>query len=746
MIINNVKKTEVVSTEETKKMSINLDDTGFLQMLLSQNLYSAPISSIVRELACNGIDAVIEAGKDPLENPVLVSTYEENDNYFFSVKDTGIGLDEEGFDSILSSYLTSTKRANNSLIGAMGLGSKSPLAYCDSYYWVCRKDGIERKFIVFRGEEFTEYSKMYEVETEEPNGTEVIVPIKRSNSSWGNADLQSFENEMSQQLSYFETVVLVKRGDIVKDYKIYREKEFQFSTLNKSSNMHLCLKDVYYEIDWKKLGMKEIYLPVALRFDLSSGITPNPARESIIYNKETIELIKDKIDKVCTWFINKYNETIKEKDSFLDIIEELNPYQGKILDLYGRLFNVSKLADYGNLDNPTIKGIDKLDLARVYNQKNYLLFDYVGLAEVSNDRYNGKAWFDILSELKRGRNIILVDDKPGKLLLDYIKDTYPNCFFVKKKDTTIPLKVAKKDLHNRDCWYIILDLKRYKKENWRLVLSEFELIRNQLISKFIDIDTIVPTKDWLDARKNNKTKAEVTIVQKEEINPKYAVQMDRESWSTEAWKCKFVSTGPKNISDFRKDVTFIYDKIENRRQLDDLYRIFKNQSSIIICNLVERDVKRIENAGLDNWITISEFMEGKLDIFGEYCTAVLIERLIGKNSVVFKNKEFISKLNPELSKSLKDIQDWSDGVIGYNTNQNNKLLDQMLMICSKESLWSKEIYNVYLEVKEEIKDLRFLQYLSKRNSYGELINDYCLEFAKEYYKSLKTNKIEQEHV
>lgn len=121
MKLGNGKSAEVLSTEQTKKMSIDTDSMHILQMLLSQNLYQDPVSSIIRELSSNSVDAVIEAGKDPIQNPVVVRTYEEGGNFFFSVRDTGLGLDEQTFDDIISKWLRSTKRESDETIGAFGI-------------------------------------------------------------------------------------------------------------------------------------------------------------------------------------------------------------------------------------------------------------------------------------------------------------------------------------------------------------------------------------------------------------------------------------------------------------------------------------------------------------------------------------------------------------------------------------------------------------------------------------------------
>jgi DNA topoisomerase VI subunit B len=115
--------------------------------MLSKNLYSDAIGSTVRECASNALDSHRRAGVD---KPIIVSlSRNKESNYEFSVEDFGIGLDHEEVIDILSKYGKSTKRNSNIELGAMGLGFKSPLAYSSSFYFVCRKNGMERKYMMY---------------------------------------------------------------------------------------------------------------------------------------------------------------------------------------------------------------------------------------------------------------------------------------------------------------------------------------------------------------------------------------------------------------------------------------------------------------------------------------------------------------------------------------------------------------------------------------------------------------------
>lgn len=763
MKLESIKKADVVSEGlETNKMQIDTNSISILQHILSEGLYEDPITALCAELSNNAVDSVIESGKNPIENPVIVKIHEENDNYFFSVKDEGLGVNEEEFNNIIGCYLKSTKRENAEAYGFFGLGRLSPLSYNDSFYWICRKEGIERKFIIFKGEEFTEYTKVYEKECSESNGVEVIVPIKN------NYDKEVFIRKAKQKLSYYDTVVMIFDGEIVKDYKIYREEDFQFSTLYQGNSMHLCLKDVLYEIDWSKLGRNKIGLPIALRFGLQDSLQPTPSREGLIYNKSTIDVINAKIDKVCKWFVDKYNSEVGEVESFISIYDSLNPYNSKFLEVAGKNFNVSILTskyDPKNklsLDNPGIKGISKINLTNLYHNKYCLTYDYKVMGAILGDKYTKNVTEDLAryklnkatvwtgtSYKSTDYNFILIDDeRPRGVLMDYIKHKYANtAVFVKKLDIKIPLKTKEKDNFGnpKDSLYKWLLLHKYDKNEWRQVIDEFNTIRKEFTTGFIDVNSIVIDDKWLEERKANRKIAKVTKVTKEEINPKFAETMEK--YNSE-WNCKFVAGNKKKIDEYTTDITYIYSTYEDRKRLDNLYSLFRNKKGISICVLVERDIERINNAKLDNWITVDEFMKGGLEIFGNYCTARKIELLETEQGTLFDNTEFISKLDSELAKNMVILTDWYTEISKGNTLQV-ELMEQMLTICEEKDLWNKEMYEIYKDVREKLVDLEFLNFLKRKRDYGysesRTIDDSSIEFAKQYYNNLKTNKIEIEH-
>jgi anti-sigma regulatory factor (Ser/Thr protein kinase) len=277
MILEKQKKANVLTegqTQETIGMSLDLDSAQILMQMLSKNLYSDDIGSAIRECASNALDSHRRANVD---TPIVVSLKAASyNNYEFCVEDFGIGLDADDVRNIISKYGKSTKRESTTELGMMGLGFKAPLAYSSSFYFVCRKDGMERKYMMYEGEDANTIDLLYEKPTEESNGVKIIIPVKYN-------DVWQFKKKIKEQLCYFESVYFDVPEDksITNDFVISRHTHFQFSEMSTDDKLHICLDNVYYPLDFEKLGISRIDFPIALRFSLSDGLYPTPNRESI---------------------------------------------------------------------------------------------------------------------------------------------------------------------------------------------------------------------------------------------------------------------------------------------------------------------------------------------------------------------------------------------------------------------------------------------------------------------------------
>jgi hypothetical protein len=176
---------ESTLTGEVIHMGIDQNAMAHIMNVLT-DLYSNPLLAIIREYSTNAFDAMIEAGLGKrltnglmtLTRPVEIATPTKWAP-FLRIKDSGVGLDAQGIREVYSQYGNSTKRATNDQVGMLGLGCKSALTYTDNFVVVSVKDGERVEVSIERNADGAGVMKMPTVsETNLPNGTEVIIPIK----------------------------------------------------------------------------------------------------------------------------------------------------------------------------------------------------------------------------------------------------------------------------------------------------------------------------------------------------------------------------------------------------------------------------------------------------------------------------------------------------------------------------------------------------------------------------------------
>lgn len=191
----------LMTSGEKSKFTVQANAKMF--EILSSKIYSHKIAAIVREITCNAYDSHVEAGKVDVPFRVVVPN---GLHPYFEVIDEGVGLDHEQVISIYTDYGNSTKTGSNAVIGAFGLGSKTPFAYSSTFSVVATKNGVQRYYNMFIDEMGEpSYSLIREVETDKPNGVKVQIPVKES-------DYYEFRYEAQFILSMFPVRPLVNDG------------------------------------------------------------------------------------------------------------------------------------------------------------------------------------------------------------------------------------------------------------------------------------------------------------------------------------------------------------------------------------------------------------------------------------------------------------------------------------------------------------------------------------------------------
>jgi hypothetical protein len=159
---------------ETTEFRIKANGKAF--KILIDGLYSDKIRAVIRELWSNAYDSHAEADKLDVPFDCQMPTVF---NPEFRVRDYGVALSHENVMHLYTTIFESSKEDTNVSVGKLGLGSKSPFAYTDTFTVTSWFDGMKRLYSAYIGSDhIPRISLMHEEETDEPQGLEIAFPVK----------------------------------------------------------------------------------------------------------------------------------------------------------------------------------------------------------------------------------------------------------------------------------------------------------------------------------------------------------------------------------------------------------------------------------------------------------------------------------------------------------------------------------------------------------------------------------------
>lgn len=696
-------------TQSTIGMSLDMESAAVLMQMLSKNLYSDPIGSTVRECASNALDSHRRAGSS--EAIIVSLKINDQNNYEFTVEDFGTGLDADDVENIISKYGKSTKRNSNVELGMMGLGFKAPLSYASSFYFVCRKNGVERKYMMYEGEEVNTIDLLYEAPTDKPNGVKVIVPVKYN-------DRNNFWIKIKNQLAYFESVyfdVNVHNDIITNNFNIHRAEHFQISEMNNDMFMHICLDNVYYPLDCTKLGIPQLKIPIGLRFSLTDGLFPTPNREQLIYSSAAIKTIKDKIALVSDVLIRKYNEKALVCDNLQDMF---NHYASQVrnVTVANLTIDVSLLSLYGKevIKKPIYTKYPKTNFASLYRNRDSMFYEYKNLMCFYRNKFkqNKNSW-DMgvkYSQFTTPKANMLYSEKFVGNKKSYVKSLLPqnswnSINFVKKVRN---FSLYNKDKNNlMDNYYDLLSLGNHPKKHWRAIITEFQDIIKDVMQDVEDVDAIDIPQDWLNARKKKRVSVAKGGVKRVKVHGEISCRVTEELQRYVHGKnSKFTPTLLK-IEDIESSPFLnVYGRQKDETTIDELYSISSKQK-IKYFVLSEREYKVAQTLDFHNFISIEKFMEAKTKPFKRLVTSYVVLNLMNQYRNTFNKYEMLQGI----SKSLHDHLDYLAKYVqtNYYRNGDEHIYKSMLAVAEQHNLFDETIYSEYKHIKELLDNFPFIE-------------------------------------
>lgn len=715
--------------EESGKMHINIEKSAHLIRMLTK-AYADPIGSIIRECAANAKDSHTMANKPDVPIIVRIVT-EANGNKVFEVEDIGVGLDGEEFYKYIMGIGETTKSLISNVIGGYGIGCKSPSSYSDGYYYTCRKNGIELKYMIFAGEQQHESVLLYSMPTEKPNGVIVSVPIKKG-------DEYEFKEKIAQQLAYFSGVYF-ENCDVSNDFKIYRNEDYQFSELCCDGKLHFTLDDVYYPIDYNKLGIDVIYSNIALRFSLTDGIAVIPNRENIEYTKETKKLLINKIEKVATLLVEKFNKNVEDftsTDEVFAYFNKGNKHTVNITDSYSIAIGdfipytsiplkQPELASYPNI---SLRHLHKISI-NVYNA--YTHVEYFKNGKWLKDFYKNNLPY----KPSRNYHYVLEGEFEKKRKI-YFKNEYFNnykyfnnygSFYFYRKLGEWKLFHKNSDLN----LYKVLNLATIPRQNWRGVIKDwFQFIKEQEAVLQKEKDVVIPNSYW-ERLKSDKVK-KASSKMEGEINLKIAREPAK--YVGNDVKCVFETTFTKLENN--KKTLIIYGEESKKDKLSTIWGLLKNNSNIKVAMVGKQDFKRLQKIDYYNLMEVDDITKEYSKILGRIISVKRVHSFIDKYSFVFKYKDYLKTICSNYLKMMNQLEEY-DKVHYTRMGYDDKFYEAIEHFAEKNNWKDFEIESIMNKVKKDINKIDFLPLFASVGYYSSGLKEGSIPVIKELLKYRK---------
>jgi hypothetical protein len=300
---------------EENQFSIEASAKAF--MILSDGLYSNKILAVVRELSTNAYDSHVDANCTDKPFEVHLPTRLEP---YFHVRDFGTSMSHENCMTLYTTYFRSTRNNSNDSVGCLGLGSKAPFAYTDSFTVEAYLDGEKRIYSAHRDRNGSPtFSLLDTVYTDEPNGIKVSMPVKSD-------DMDTFRREAQNVYRYFKVRPTITGNCTLSFYneEVLLKAIDNSWTFNTGDNSNkIIMGQIAYPIDNESISSSYaeddkigdfLWHSSGLRLYVNIGdVDITPSRESLSYTAETKKNIRNLLQKVVNDIKNTVEDSIKSQ-------------------------------------------------------------------------------------------------------------------------------------------------------------------------------------------------------------------------------------------------------------------------------------------------------------------------------------------------------------------------------------------------------------------------------------------------
>jgi hypothetical protein len=413
-----------VKTSETfESQNFRIESSPEAFRILSDGLYSNKIKAVIRELSTNAVDSLVDAGTTDFGFEVHLPTSLSPEFY---IRDFGTGLSHEDVVGLYTTYFSSNKTDSNDFTGQLGLGSKSPFAYTDSFTVTSFFNGMKRIYNAHISESgYPAISLLSEGVCSDKNGIEIRFPVKGE-------DVYNFESEAVEVYSHFnilpsfiDKTIEIEKPEVLLEgegWYIYESK-----ARGRSRQAFATMGNIAYPIsqfDSENPAHTNL-LETGIVIDFNIGdLHITPSRESLSMTKRTIQNLKSRLDIVIS-------EIKTEVQSYYDKCDDLWDARCKTSELFGSwsspLYHLGSVCKASDI---TYKG-------ETIVISNDVLVEVKGTSIWRfSQNYNKVVSRESLSRIKCNRDLkIFVDDLSGagaySRCQEWVKNNGVECYLVR---------------------------------------------------------------------------------------------------------------------------------------------------------------------------------------------------------------------------------------------------------------------------------------------------------------------------
>jgi len=311
----------------TKEFSVKTSAKMF--QVLSSNLYTDKITSVMRELSCNAWDSHVAAGNESTPFEVMIPT---DSSSLFYVRDYGTGLSREQLLNVYTTYFESTKTDDDKQVGALGLGSKSPFSLVNEFVVTSYYNNTEYVCVVRLSDKGVPTMNIVaEAKTAQPNGLKV-----EFEKQWTSSELYEFKESAITLYRWFPLVPMlkwkstssiekqviqyIKPPEFVKEFSFESEKLIVLPKHNWSNEIYVKQGIVVYGVSRRSLSgyidneyydiIGSLLAKYSILIDVPIGsVDVAASREALSLDQNTIDLLCKKL----TTFVNDITRVVENK-------------------------------------------------------------------------------------------------------------------------------------------------------------------------------------------------------------------------------------------------------------------------------------------------------------------------------------------------------------------------------------------------------------------------------------------------